>query len=88
LGRQTGLPVVAGGSSERIRVRDPPVVAEGCTVATDDGELVDERQHAHLKQYQHVHDRLSADDGQLVDARQHMNLAKQQDLHDRPPRPR
>ena len=57
-------------------------------VAADDGELVDERQPAHLEQYQHVHDRLSADDGQLVDARQHMHLAKQQDLHDRPPRPR
>jgi len=46
-------------------------------VAADDGELVDERQPAHLEQYQHVHDRLSADDGQLVDARQHMHLAKQ-----------
>jgi len=32
LNLQTGQPVVAGGSSEWIRVWDPPVVAEGCTV--------------------------------------------------------
>ena len=32
LGRQTGPPVVAGGSSEGICVAGPPVVAESCTV--------------------------------------------------------